>query len=67
MSILNIIKLFVKVDDFLKINEKRAKLLENTPKAVTRKPELSDSEIMTIFSKNNYHWNTQDIDLLLDF
>jgi len=48
MNILNIIKLFVKVDDFLKINEKRAKLLENTPKAVTRKPELSDSEIMTI-------------------
>ena len=48
MNILNIIKLFVKVDDFLKINEKKSKLLKNSKKPVTKNPRLSDSEIITI-------------------
>lgn len=48
MNILNIIKLFVKVDDFVKIHEKKSKLLINSKKCVTRTPELSDSEIITI-------------------
>lgn len=67
MNILNIIKLFVKVDDFLKINEKKSILLGNLKKSITRNPRLSDSEIITIIvyfhesgSKNfkEYYKNT---------
>jgi len=67
MNILNIIKLFVKVDDFLKTDEKKPKSLQIYQKAKTRTPELSDSEIMTIIiyfhesgSKNfkEYYKNT---------
>ena len=43
MNILNIIKLFVKVDDFVKIHEKKSKLLTNSKKSITRTPRLNTS------------------------
>ena len=52
MNILNIIKLFVKVDDFVKIHEKKSKLLTNSKKSVTRTPELSSNDNEPLLAYN---------------